>query len=299
VVLAFLGHVLVNQQTRRRARRNVEEHYDLGSDVFEGMLDPYMQYTCGYWKTATTLDQAQIDKLDLICRKLDLRPGMTVLDLGCGWGGLARFAAERYGVRVTGVTLSADQVGWAERRGTIGSAAGGSVEFRLTDYREVAGEFDRVTMVGMLEHVGPKNHRTAMRVVRDRLKPDGLALVHTIAARDSFPNLDHSELAWINKRIFPGGVLPSLKQVGRAVDGLLVIEDLHNFGAHYDPTLMAWTANFERSWAALRGKYGERFFRMWRYYLLACAGGFRARDYQLWQMVLSPNGVRGGYECVR
>jgi cyclopropane-fatty-acyl-phospholipid synthase len=173
------------------------------------------------------------------------------------------------------------------------------VEYQLTDYRATTGEFDRVTMVGMLEHVGPRNYRAAMRVIRARLKPGGLALVQTIAARDSFPNRTHSEVAWLNKHIFPGGVLPSLKQIGRAVDGLLVIEDLHNFGAHYDPTLLAWAANFERARAALSGKYNERFCRMWRYYLLACAGGFRARAYQLWQVVLSPEGVRGGYQSVR
>lgn len=294
VVADWLSQKLRNLQDRRHARSNVEKHYNLGNDVFEAMLDPSMQYTCGYWRTAADLDQAQEDKLDLICRKLGLRRGMTLLDLGCGWGGLARFAAERYGVSVVGVNLSTEQINYARDR-----CRGLPVEFRLHDYRDTRGTFDRVASIGMFEHVGPKNHRAAMRVVHRCLADDGLALVHFIATRDSFPNRTHSEVAWIAKHIFPGLVLPSLGQIGGAIDHLMVLEDLHNFGAHYDPTLMAWVAKFDRSWPTIRDKYGERFYRTWRYYLLSAAGAFRARAYQVWQLVLSKHGVRGGYESIR
>ena len=294
VVSDWLRQRVFNLQTRGGARRNVEQHYNLGNDVFTAMLDPYLQYTCGYWKSATDLNNAQVDKLDLVCRKLGLRPGMTVLDLGCGWGGFARFAAERFGVRVVGITLSTEQAGFARDL-----CEGCDAEFRLQDYREVRGEFDRVTSIGMFEHVGPKNYREAMQVIRKCLKPDGLCLLHFFASRDSFPNRRRSEVMWINKHVFPGLVVPSLKQIGAAVDGLMVVEDLHNFGADYDPTLMAWAENFRRNWPRIAAKYGERFYRMWTYYLLSCAGAFRARRYQLWQVLLSPEGVVGGYQPAR
>jgi cyclopropane-fatty-acyl-phospholipid synthase len=294
VVLEYLNHRLRNLQNRPHARSNVHEHYDMGNDVFRATLDPYMQYTCGYWKDAADLNQAQINKLDLTCRKIGIGPGMTVRDLGCGGGGFARFAAERFGARVTGVTLSTEQLGYARE-----FCRNLPVEFRLHDYRDTRGTFDRVVSIGMFEHVGPKNYRTAMRVVHRCLKDDGLALIHFFATRDSFPNRTHSEVAWINKHIFPGLVVPSLKQIGDAIDGLFVLEDLHNFGADYDPTLMAWGANFERNWPSISATYGDRFYRMWRYYLYSCAGAFRAREYQLWQLVLSKHGVRGGYASIR
>jgi cyclopropane-fatty-acyl-phospholipid synthase len=294
VVLEYLNQKIRNLQNRPHARANVERHYNLGNDVFQATLDPYMQYTCGYWKTAQSLEQAQLDKLDLICRKLGLQPGMTVLDLGSGWGGFARFAAERYGVSVVGVTLSIEQKKFAES-----FCKGLPVEFRLHDYRETQGTYDRVTSIGMFEHVGPKNYRAAMRVVHRCLAEDGLALLQFFATRDSFPNRTHSEMGWINKHIFPGLVVPSLKQIGDAIDHLLVLEDLHNFGADYDPTLMAWAENFKRHWPEIATRYDHAFYRMWMYYLLSCAGAFRARAYQLWQIVLSRRGVRGGYNSIR
>jgi cyclopropane-fatty-acyl-phospholipid synthase len=294
VVLDFLNHSLRNLQDRAGARANVHEHYDMGNDLFLATLDPYMQYTCAYWKNAGDLNQAQVNKLDMACRKVGLKPGMSVLDLGCGWGGFARFAAERYGVSVTGVTLSTEQVSFARD-----FCAGLPVEFRLHDYRDTRGTLDRVVSIGMWEHVGPKNYRSAFEVVHRCLRDDGLALIHFFSTRDSFPNRTHSEVAWINKHVFPGLVVPSLKQIGAALDGLFVLEDLHNFGADYDPTLMSWAANFQRNWATIAPRYGERFYRMWMYYLLSCAGAFRAREYQLWQLVLSKHGVRGGYTSIR
>lgn len=283
---------LLNRQTPRRAWQVGERHYDLGNDFYAAMLDPRMTYTCGYWQDAADLGSAQEAKLELICRKLDLRPGMHLLDIGCGWGSLLGYAAERHGVRGTGVTVSREQAEWAQQR-----YAGLPVEFRLQDYRELDGSqtFDRVASVGMFEHVGRRNFRTFMQVVRRALAPDGLALLHTIGKNTRRGVTD----PWIDRYIFPNGELPSIGQIGDAVDDVFVVEDLHSFGADYDRTLMAWHANFEAAWPQFADRLGERFHRMWRYYLLSCAGAFRARDIQLWQWVLSPRGVPGGYRSAR
>ncbi|SDI45583.1 MULTISPECIES: cyclopropane fatty acyl phospholipid synthase [Pseudomonas] len=291
--VALLFHALqahlLNRQTARRAWAVGERHYDLGNDFYADMLDPRMTYTCGYWKDASNLAEAQEAKLDLVCRKLDLRPGMRVLDIGCGWGSFMAFAAKRYGVQCVGVTISREQCEWARQR-----YAGLPLEFRLQDYRELDERFERIVSIGMFEHVGRKNHRTFMQTLARCLDDDGLCLLHTIGKnrRRSVPD------PWIDKYIFPNGDLPSIGQIGDALDGLLVVEDLHNFGADYDRTLMAWYANFEAHWPRFAEELGERFRRMWRYYLLSCAGAFRARDIQLWQWVMSRRGVPGGYRRV-
>jgi cyclopropane-fatty-acyl-phospholipid synthase len=232
------------------------------------------------------LTAAQENKLDLICRKLDLRPGMTVLDIGCGWGSFMRFAAEYYQVSCVGVTISREQAQWARE-----NSAGLPLEYRLQDYRELNQRFDRVVSVGMFEHVGHKNYRTYMEVAHRCLEDDGLFLLHTIGKNERASTPD----PWIDKYIFPNGALPSIGQIGDAADGLFVAEDLHNFGADYDKTLMAWCRNFESAWPRFSAQLGERFYRMWRYYLLSCAGAFRARDIQLWQWVFSKEGIEGGY----
>ena len=280
---------LLNRQSLRRARQVGEAHYDLGNDFYAAMLDRRMTYTCGYWADAHDLDSAQEAKLDLICRKLDLRPGMRVLDIGCGWGSFMAYAAEHYGVECTGLTISEEQVRLGREH-----CRGLPVEFRLQDYREVDERFDRVVSVGMFEHVGQKNYRAFMETVNRCLHDEGLALLHTIGKnrRANMPD------PWIDRYIFPNGELPSLGQIADAAEDLAIIEDVHNFGADYDPTLMAWYRNFEAAWPRFRDRYGERFYRMWRYYLLSCAGLFRARGAQLWQLVLSPRGLRGGYRGV-
>ncbi|WP_423747851.1 cyclopropane fatty acyl phospholipid synthase [Halopseudomonas nanhaiensis] len=280
---------LLNLQTLTRARQVGEQHYDLGNDFYSAMLDPRMTYTCGYWADASTLDEAQRAKLDLICRKLRLEPGMRVLDIGCGWGSFMSYAAEHYGVRCTGVTISREQADWARAR-----YPHLPLEFRFQDYREVEGTFERIVSIGMFEHVGRKNHRVFMEVAHRCLAENGLFLLHTIGK-----NLRHSVPdPWVDKYIFPNGDLPSIGQIGDAVDELFVVEDLHNFGADYDRTLMAWHANFEAAWPRFADRLGERFYRMWRYYLLSCAGAFRARDIQLWQWVLSREGVASGYRRI-
>ena len=275
--------LLLNLQAKGRASAAIEAHYDIGNDLYTRMLDPRMVYTCAYWKHAKTLTEAQEAKLDLVCRKVGLEPGMRVLDLGCGWGGFASWAAEKYGCSVVGVTLSKDQV-------SLGSQLWKHlpVELRLCDYRDVSGTFDRVVSIGMMEHVGPKNHRAMMQTIDRCLAPDGVALIHTIANNRS---LRHGT-PFIEKYIFPHAVAPSLAQLGRAVEGILVVEDLHNIGPDYDPTLMAWSRNFARTYPEIAHKYDGRFYRMWQFYLLAAAGASRSRDGQLYQVVLTKTGRR-------
>jgi cyclopropane-fatty-acyl-phospholipid synthase len=210
---------------------------------------------------------------------------MRVLDLGCGWGGFASWAAEKYGCTVLGVTLSKDQVALGnELWGAKGK--GLPVELRLCDYRDVRGTFDRVVSIGMMEHVGPKNYGEMMQVIERCLVDDGVALVHTIANNRS---LRHGT-PFIEKYIFPNAVAPSLAQIGRALEGRFVIEDLHNIGPDYDPTLMAWWANFDRSYPEIAHRYDRRFYQMWKFYLLAAAGASRARDAQLFQIVMTKTG---------
>lgn len=276
---------LFNMQTRHRAWQVGKEHYDLGNDLFNAMLDPNMQYSCAYWKDADTLADAQVAKLKMICEKLQLKPGMKVLDIGCGWGGLAAYMAKEYGVSVVGVTISKEQQQLAQKR-----CEGLPVQIMLQDYRDLNEEFDRIVSVGMFEHVGPKNYRTYFNVVNHCLKKDGLFLLHCIGSNTSGVKAD----AWISKYIFPNGCLPSIRQIADEAEGHLIMEDWHNFGADYDKTLMAWDENFINAWDSIKDNYSPRFYRMFRYYLNACAGAFRARDIQLWQVLFSHSGLRGG-----
>jgi cyclopropane-fatty-acyl-phospholipid synthase len=265
-------------------------HYDIGNDLFSLMLDKWMNYSCAYWKDAGDLDEAQESKMDLICRKLQLQPGMRILDVGCGWGGLAAYAAKHYDVEVVGITVSREQVKLARQR-----CEGLPVTIKLEDYRRLTGTFDRIVSVGMFEHVGAGHYRTFMRMIRRCLAPEGLFLLHTIAGNRSVRSCD----PWISRYIFPNSMLPSSRQISSAAEKLLVLEDWHSFGPYYDPTLLAWYQNFKANWDRIKHAYDGRFFRMWTYYLLACAGSFRARRNQVWQIVFSNNGVRSGYEGVR
>ncbi|WP_202304339.1 cyclopropane fatty acyl phospholipid synthase [Dryocola clanedunensis] len=278
-----------NLQNKKRAWIVGKEHYDLGNDLFSRMLDEHMQYSCGYWKEATTLGEAQDAKLKMICDKLHMEPGMTLLDIGCGWGGLAEYAARHYGVKVHGVTISAEQQKMAQDR-----CAGLDVTILLQDYRDLNEQFDRIVSVGMFEHVGPKNYATYFNVVDRNLKPDGIFLLHTIGSNKTDNNVD----PWIDKYIFPNGCLPSVRQIAEASEGHFVMEDWHNFGADYDRTLIAWDERFHASWPEIADNYSERFKRMFSYYLNACAGAFRARDIQLWQVVFS-RGVENGLRVPR
>ncbi len=278
---------LLNLQKGNRSWEVGVRHYDAGNAFYRDMLDDRMTYTCGYWAEANTLDEAQEAKLDLICQKLALEPGMRVLDIGCGWGSFAGYAAEKYGVEVTGLTISQEQAELARKR-----CSGLPVDILLQDYREVTGKFDRVLSVGMLEHVGHKNYRTYMETTERCLEDDGIAFVQTIGGNRSVTSTD----PWISKYIFPNSMLPSISQIGRSMEGLFVMEDWHNFGPDYDKTLLAWHDNVEKSREKHEKEYDERFYRMWKFYLLSCAGTFRSRYINLWQITMTKQG-RNQPEC--
>ncbi len=281
---------ILNLQKKSRAFQIGERHYDTGNDLYQLMLDRRMNYSCGYWESASDLEEAQEDKLELICRKIGLEPGGRVLDIGCGWGGFVIYAAEKYDAHAVGITVSREQVSLAEKL-----SSGMNVTIRFQDYRDLDESFDHVVSVGMIEHVGYKNYQRFMETVHRCLDDKGLFLLQTIGSNRSGVSAD----PWIGKYIFPNSMLPSCAQLARAAEGLFVMEDWHNFSADYDKTLMAWYANFERSWEKIKHNYGERFYRMWRYYLLSSAGAFRSRNIQLWQIVYSKRGVAGGYRCRR
>ena len=289
----FFNHFkakFLNLQKKSRAFEIGEKHYDRGNELFENMLDKGMNYSCAYWKNAETLEEAQRNKLELICQKILIKPKMKILDIGCGWGGFLKYAAENYNISGVGITVSKEQAEYAKN-----FCKGLPIEIRLIDYRSLKSEkFDAVVSIGMFEHVGYKNYRKFMKVVDKVLKDDGLFLLHTIGTDTSIKATD----PWINKYIFPNGMLPSPLYITKAVEGIFKMEDWHNFGTDYDRTLMCWFKNFDKYW---KDKYKEenKFYRMWKYYLLSCAGAFRARNIHLWQIVFSKNGVLGGYNSVR
>jgi len=298
--LSVIKAKIFNLQAKSRAFEVGEKHYDLDNKLFSAMLGKTMAYSCGYWRKAKDLDSAQIAKFDLICKKLGLKKmrnpstgsgqNLRILDIGCGWGSFLKYAAENYGVSGVGLTISKEQADFAKKL-----CKGLPIEIRVQDYRELNEKFDHVISIGMFEHVGLKNYKTYFQTVRNCLKEDGLFLLHTIGNPVSGDNAD----PWLNKYIFPNGSLPSLKEISGNVEKIFIIEDVHNFGADYDKTLMQWHKNFNAVWPKFSDKYDERFFRMWNYYLLSCAGNFRSGHIPLWQIVLSKNGVPGGYKSVR
>jgi cyclopropane-fatty-acyl-phospholipid synthase len=290
-LLDLMKAKVLNPQSKAKSIDVAKIHYNIGNDFYEAMLDENMQYTCAYYGNgAKNLLEAQEAKLHLVCQKLQLKPGEKVLELGCGWGGFARFAAKNYGVNVAAYNISTEQIAYCKEK-----SVGLPIKFFLKDYREAAGHFDKIVSIGMCEHVGPKNHRTLFELVHKCLKDHGLFLLHTIGNSKSA----HSNDRWLAKYIFPGSVLPSPEQLGSAMNGLFVLEDWHNFGVDYDKTLMAWLENFRASWPRFKEKYGDRFYRMWEYYLMSCAGIFRSRYCQLYQVVMSKNGIFGGWQSVR
>lgn len=289
LILPFIDNI-TNPQSKDRAFIIGQKHYDLGNDLYQAMLDKRMTYSCAYWEKADNLEDAQEAKLDLICQKLGLHAGQNILDIGGGWGSFAKFAAEKYGVNVTVITVSKEQVDLGQRL-----CEGLPVNFLLQDYRDITGKFDHIVSIGMIEHVGVQNYEDYMEVVHECLSDTGLFLLHTIGGNKSVTSND----PWINKYIFPNSMLPSAKQLAKSFEGLFVMEDWHNLGYNYYKTIMAWFNNFDKSYPSLAEKYDERFYRMWKYYLLSCAGSFKARKNQLWQIVLSKKGVKEGYKSIR
>ena len=290
--MQYLKCKIFNEQTKSKAFEVAEKHYNLGNDLFQNMLDKRMVYSCGYWKNTDNLDDAEEAKLDLICRKLYLEPGMKVLDIGCGWGSLAKYAAEKYKVNVVGVTISSEQAKFAEE-----NCKGLPVEIRLQDYRDVTEKFDRVVSVGMFEHVGMKNYDEYMQVADNCLKEDGLFLLHTIGVNDEHAAVD----TWINKYIFPNGMTPGLTDITACSNKHFIMEDWHNFGYYYYQTLMAWYDNFKKNWNKIKetGNFDDTFYRMWEYYLMCCAGSFKAKNIQLWQIVFSKAEGTWNYQSIR
>lgn len=281
-LLSYLSARIFNLQSAARAGIIARRHYDLGSDLFLSFLDYYNQYSCAYFQETDDLTEAQRKKLDLICRKIQLRRSDHVLDIGCGWGGFSRYAAEHYGCTVTAVNISEEQIRYAKEH-----CKHLPVTILHQDYRAIQGNFDKIVSVGMFEHVGQKNYRTFLEVVHRSLKKEGIFLLHTIGGNVSRVNCD----AWINRYIFPNGMLPSIAQIGRAAENLFVIEDVHNLAPHYKKTLMHWHERFQEAWSGLSDKYDPIFKRMWEYYLLSCAGAFCARYIQVWQIVMTKQGT--------
>ena len=275
-VLEHLIAVGINQQTRSRATRVARQHYDLGNELYECMLDRRMVYSCARWENATGLDEAQKAKLDFVCRKLRLQPGMTLLDIGCGWGGLVKYAAQTHGVKVVGITLSRQQMTLAQE-----VCKGLPVEIRLQDYRDIDETFDRVASLGMFEHVGYKNYRTFFEAAHRSLRPGGFFFLSTIGCNSSTYVTD----PWIDKYIFPNSYLPSAALISKAMEGLFVLENWENWARDYDRTIMAWFQNFQQHWKNLEARYGPRFYRMWKYYLMGTAASFRAGRNQVWQIL--------------
>lgn len=283
---------LVNLQDKDKSAHDVGYHYNLGNVLFQNMLDKYMTYSCAYWKEARDLDQAQEAKLKLICDKIELKPGMALLDVGCGWGSLMKYAAQHYGARCVGITLAQDQIDLGREL-----CQGLPVEFRLQDYREIRGTYDRVVSVGMFEHVGAKNYRSFLAIMSGCLKDDGFFLLHTIGTLN--PKTANAD-PWTDKYIFPGGELPTVKRIAQAAEDLFVLEDWHNFGMDYSRTARAWWDRVTRNWAIIKSdRYDERFLRMWKYFLLSQSGAFRAGRNHLWQVVFSKHRAQGGYRSVR
>lgn len=289
-IIPYLKAKLLNNQ-KTNAYKIGQWHYDIGNELYTKMLDKNMQYSCGYWKNAKTLDEAQENKLDLICKKLKLKKGETLLDIGCGWGTLLRYAAKKYGVKGVGITVS-------EKQAKLAKAINKElpVKIKVLDFRKVEGQYDKIVSVGMIEHVGFKNYRDFMKVANRCLKPKGIFLLHTIG---SVKSTTKSGDPWVNKYIFPDGKLPSIAQLAKASEGMFMIEDIHSFGPYYAKTLTEWNKNFQKAWPTLKKDYDERFKRMWEYYLRIFIGTFEARLNQLWQIVYRKLGSEGLYEPVR
>ena len=266
------------------SRRNVAHHYDLSSELYDLFLDNDRQYSCAYFRTSgDTLEQAQSQKKNHIARKLMVEPGMRVLDIGCGWGGMALTLAEEHGARVTGITLSEEQLTVARER-VRARGLENMIDIRLQDYRHINEEFDRIVSVGMFEHVGLPYFDTYFSAVRDLLAPDGIALIHTIGAVTAAGGTN----AWLAKYIFPGGYIPNLSEMSSAIERQdLRVTDIEFLWRHYAETLRHWLDRFEANADRVEALYDARFVRMWRFYLSACEQTFRHRRQCVFQFQLT------------
>ena len=271
--------------TTTGSRRHIHHHYDLGNDFYRLWLDEEMVYTCAYYDTPeATLEQAQRAKFDHVCRKLMLQPGQQVIEAGCGWGTLALHMAREYGVRVRAFNISQEQIAYARERAAR-EGMGGTVEFVQDDYRSIEGTCDAFVSVGMLEHVGVRNYPALGEVIARTLKPNGLALIHSVGRNRPTP-----VNAWLEQRIFPGSYPPSLREMMAIFEPFnFSIIDVENLRLHYARTLREWLARFDRAADTVRAMYDEEFIRAWRLYLAGCSAAFFANSIQLFQVVCAPS----------
>jgi cyclopropane-fatty-acyl-phospholipid synthase len=282
-----------NRQTRKRSEEVARKHYDLSALFPEALLDSNNQYTCAYFDGTDDLNVAQEKKLELHCRKLQLCESDRVLDIGCGWGGFARFAAKRHGCTVTGINISEEQIKYARK-----FCEGLPVDIQHRDYRDLEGTYDKILTCGMLEHVGHKNYRQFFQIVHDHMSNDGLFVLQCIGG-NATGSLTDTGRAFTDKYIFPNGELPSITQIEEARKGLFTLQDAQNLAVHYSKTLRAWHKNLIASWPNLTQTFDERFRRMFEYYLLSFKGGFDAGLFQLWQLVFSKAGHVMDYRGAR
>jgi cyclopropane-fatty-acyl-phospholipid synthase len=285
--LKALQSRLTNLQTKRRSRAVAEEHYDIDHRMYAHFLGPWNQYTCCFFDGTTDLERAEVIKLEMLCDKLELKAGDRLLDIGCGWGGFAKYAAQTRGCEVTGISLSDEQIRYA-----VDYTKGLPVTIRKLDYRDLPDSglppFDKISIVGMIEHVGYKNYAPLMGVVHQMLKPDGLFLLHTIGNCEKTIVVD----PWIEKYIFRNSMAPAMSQLSDAAEGKFVIEDWENYGHHYVPTLQSWYDRFNANWDRIRAipakrPFDERFRRLWNYYLMSCKAAFEVEKLHLWQLVMT------------
>lgn len=285
-----------DQQSPRRSKRVGRNHYDLSVSMYERMLGPSMAYSCGYWnEDARNLDEAQFNKYELLCRKLGLKRGMRILEIGCGWGGFAAYAIKKYDVTVVGVSISKRQIAYIQSRHAELCEAG-ALDVRFMDYRDIPRDFpeafDAAVSIGMFEHVGPRHYDAYMRVAWRALKPGGKFLLHTIVGNGGI-----DPFVWY--RVFIGGVLPMEWQVARVAKRYFVLENLENFGYDYYLTLNAWRENYKKAYQQLNESPDERESRFWEFYLTFCAVLFKVRLLQLNQYVFSRGGETYGYQWNR
>ena len=276
-LVADLVHATFNQQSKEKSLRVAVQHYSLGNDIFLSFLGSYHNYSCGYYLETDDLDEAQRLKLEKGCRLLDLRPGDRVLDVGGGWGEFARYAATHHGCQVTSINIADEQIKFAKEY-----CKDASVEVRRCDYRDITGRFDKIMVMAMLTHVGYKNYRQFMEIMARCLEPGGMMLIESVGGHKSMKNCE----PWINRYIFPGGVLPSLRQIDAAIAGLFSRKVLDEFGSSYVHTLRAWNRNFLQAWPAHQCRYDERVRLMFEYFFQTVAGAFRAGYLLHWHILL-------------
>ncbi len=274
-----------------KARKNVEHHYDIGGDKGEKLYDIFLdtkhrQYSCAYWKENTkTLEEAQQNKIDHIIKKLNIKSGQKILEVGCGWGGMAFEIARQKGCEVKGISLSKNQINYCKNKAKE-LKLDNQVSFELADYREVKGEYDRIYSVGMFEHVGKKFYNVFFKSINKLLKNDGMFLLHTIGVVDkpTPPN------KFINKYIFPGGICPSLSQIVKPIEKTgLIVADTETLIRHYDKTLLSWLNRFMAKKHLVKDMFDEKFVKMWSFYLASCAAAFRYRDLAVFQLQIVKN----------